>query len=144
MSTKTQDFHHHTRMVPLFHYVTFGLVAVVIAGGLVHTFMDCSNNLIPGLSITLGGVALGLAAFFARAFALKAQDRAIRAEENFRHYLLTGKPLPQGLHPQQIVALRFASDEEFPALAEKALKEKLKNKAIKAAIKNWKADNYRV
>jgi hypothetical protein len=82
--------------------------------------------------------------YFLRAFALKAQDRAIKAEENFRHYLLTGKPLSTDLSMRQIIGLRFASDEEFPALAEKAAKEKLSENDIKKAVKNWKADTYRV
>ena len=81
---------------------------------------------------------------YVRLFPLKAQDRAIRAEENFRYYLLTGKPLPDGLRMGQIIALRFASDEEFPALVTRALKENLRSKEIKQAIQKWKADNYRV
>jgi len=78
--------------------------------------------------------------FFARNFALKAQDRAIRAEENFRHYLLTGKPFDSKLTLRQIIGLRFASDEEFPELAKKASEESLSEEDIKKAIKNWKAD----
>jgi hypothetical protein len=78
--------------------------------------------------------------WYARAFALRAQDRAIRAEENFRHFILTGKPLNKQLRMGQIIALRFASDEEFPALAAKAIVEKLSNKKIKQAIQNWKPD----
>jgi hypothetical protein len=75
---------------------------------------------------------------------LKAQDRAIRAEENLRHYVLTGKLLPTSLTVGQIVALRFAPDAEFPALVNKAATENLPGKAIKASIQNWKADFYRV
>lgn len=143
MSNNTQGLSNHARLVPMFHFVTFGLILLVTVGGLVHAFMNLTENWMVGLLISIGGIALALTAFYARVFALKAQDRAIRAEENFRHYLLTGKALPAGLHPQQIVALRFASDAEFPALAERALKEKLRNKAIKEAIQNWKADTYR-
>ena len=76
--------------------------------------------------------------------AFQAQDRAIRAEENFRHYLLTGKPLDSRLRVSQIVALRFASDAEFPGLAVKAADEKLKNEDIKKLIQNWRADHHRV
>ena len=75
--------------------------------------------------------------------ALRAQDRAIRAEENFRHFILTGKPFPPGIRMAQIVALRFAPDEEFPELTARAVSEKLGGKAIKEAINNWKADHHR-
>jgi len=81
---------------------------------------------------------------YTRVFALKAQDRAIRAEENFRHFILTGKPLDGRLRMTQIIALRFAPDDEFPPLAKKAVEEKLRSKEIKAAIQNWKADHNRV
>jgi hypothetical protein len=82
--------------------------------------------------------------WYTRRFALKAQDRAIRAEENIRHFILTGKPLDTGLRLRQIIALRFASDEEMPALAQRAITEKLSSKQIKQAIKNWRADYHRV
>jgi hypothetical protein len=84
-----------------------------------------------------------LLSWFARGFALKAQDRAIRAEENFRYYLATGKVFPTEIKMGQIIALRFAGDDEFVALTEKAIAENLSNKEIKSLIKNWKADNYR-
>jgi hypothetical protein len=89
-------------------------------------------------------LCLMAAVLFARVFALKAQDRAIRAEENFRHYLLTGKPLDSRLTVRQIIGLRFASDEEFVALAAKAAEEGTSEDDIKKSVKNWKADHYRV
>lgn len=143
MASETQNFQNHKRLVPLFHFVTFGLLLAVIVGGIVLAFIDCPNNVWPGTLIAIGGLASTLAAFFGRVFALKAQDRAIRAEENFRHYLLTSKPLPIGLKIGQIVALRFASDEEFPALTARALKENLDSKSIKQSIKNWRGDYHR-
>jgi hypothetical protein len=82
--------------------------------------------------------------WYVRIFPLKAQDRAIRAEENFRHFILSGKPLPAGLRVGQVIALRFASDEEFLELVEKAVKDNLSSKAIKMLIKNWKPDYHRV
>jgi hypothetical protein len=81
---------------------------------------------------------------FARTFPLKAQDRAIRAEENLRHFAMTGKLLDPRLSVKQVVGLRFASDEEFVALARKAAEESLTPDAIKRAVKNWRADTYRV
>jgi hypothetical protein len=82
--------------------------------------------------------------FFCRVFALKAQDRAIRAEENLRHFVLTGKLLDPKLTVRQIIGLRFAADAEFPSLAVRAASENLSEDAIKKSIQNWKADTYRV
>jgi len=84
-----------------------------------------------------------LTAFYARVFALKAQDRAIRAEEKFRHFVLTGKRLDTKLTTRQIIGLRFASDEEFPELAKRAVIENLSENAIKKVITNWREDTYR-
>jgi hypothetical protein len=81
--------------------------------------------------------------FFMRTFALKAQDRAIRSEENLRHFVLTGKLLDSRLQVKQIVALRFAADEEFVGLAKKAADSNMAPEDIKKEIKNWKGDTYR-
>jgi hypothetical protein len=94
--------------------------------------------------ITAMAVALLLLWFFARVFPLKAQDRAIRAEENLRHYVLTGRLLDSRLAVKQIVALRFASDGEFPELARKAAAESMPADEIKKAVKNWRADHDRL
>ena len=75
---------------------------------------------------------------------MKAQDRAIKAEENMRHFMLTGKLLDSRITVRQIVGLRFASDEEFVSLAKRAVEENLTEDAIKRAVKNWKSDYYRV
>jgi hypothetical protein len=77
-------------------------------------------------------------------FPLGTQNRVIRAEENLRHYILTGKPLPTGLRMSQVIALRFASDEEFPALVSKAQSEKLSSTDIKKAIQHWRTDHHRI
>jgi hypothetical protein len=97
----------------------------------------------PGLFLFLISFVLLNLFFFARTFALKAQDRAIRAEENFRHFLLTGKPFDARLTIRQIIGLRFASDEEFPSLAKKAAEEGISEDEIKKSIKNWRGDYYR-
>jgi hypothetical protein len=94
----------------------------------------------PGLFLFLISLVLLSLFFYAREFAIKAQDRAIRAEENFRHYLLTGKPLDTKLTMRQIIGLRFASDEEFPELAKKAVESNISEEDIKKAVKNWRGD----
>jgi len=94
--------------------------------------------------LVVSSLFLLFTAVYARVFALKAQDRAICAEENFRYFRLTKEVLPKELNTRQIVGLRFASDDELVALAAKAVKEKMSENDIKKAIKNWRGDYYRV
>ena len=109
----------------------------------VKAVIDGSGRLHAAAMVSLV-LAVVLALWFARAFALRAQDRAIRAEENFRHFVATGKPFDSRLRMSQIIGLRFAGDNEFVALAKKAVDENLSQKQIKAAVTNWKADHNRV
>jgi hypothetical protein len=144
MSQDSQNYKSHRRMVPGYHYVFTLLMLGILVGGIVLAFCDCPKNVYAGSLIALTGLTIGLIGFFARSFAIKAQDRAIRAEENLRHFVLTGKLLDGRLRVGQIVALRFASDEEFVALAAKAANENMKGDDIKKAIQNWRADFHRV
>jgi hypothetical protein len=91
-------------------------------------------------------VALALLSvtWYCRYFALRAQDRAIRAEENLRYFAITGKLLDSKLGIGQIIALRFASNNEFVDLAHKAVEENLTPRQIKEAIQHWRGDYHRV
>jgi low temperature requirement protein LtrA len=139
-----QNFQNHTRLVTLYHKITYPILLGILVGAGVNLGNSSKDNLYSASLIFALAMVVSITLFYARGFALKANDRAIRAEENFRHYLLTGKPLPKSLRLGQIVALRFASDEELPALAQQAVDGQLKSKDIKAAIKNWKPDYERV
>jgi Family of unknown function (DUF6526) len=139
-----QNFKNHTRMVPMFHYVTFTLLLAVLIGSIINLVNAASGNLYSAALLVVLTIAVIFTTFFARSFALKAQDRAIRAEENLRHFALTGKLLDSRLRTSQIIALRFAPDEELLALAKKAVDENLDSKTIKQAIQNWKGDYHRV
>ena len=142
----TQTFANHSRYVPLFHFGGFGLLLFAMIG----SFNNLSNAISKGEAVYSASLIcllcfiLMIALWFARSFALRAQDRAIRAEENFRHFILTGKPLDQQLTMSQIVALRFASDDELVSLAKRAVAENLTSKQIKQAVQNWRADHDRV
>ena len=141
---KEQNFNNHAQMVPGFHYLTFGGIIALLGGSINYLLKSSAENKYLAALLVLVSIIFVLVAWFTRTFALKAQDRAIRAEENLRHYVLTGKLLPSSLSVGQIVALRFASDAEFPALVEKAAANNLSGKEIKQSIQNWKADFYRV
>ena len=139
-----QNYSNHQRFVAGYHYFTLLGIIVLFIGAIVNLIKSSHENLYSASLIALGSLLLAFTALYARSFALRAQDRVIRAEENFRHYLLTNKALSMELNIRQIVGLRFASDEEFPALAEKALQEKMTEKEIKKSIKKWRGDYYRV
>lgn len=140
-----QSFQNHTNRVPGF--LALGLVLLVtFIGSVVNLYLSIGDHqrvYSASLLLVLSAAVL-VGTFFARVFALKAQDRAIRAEENLRHFVLTGRLLDSRLAIQQIIGLRFASDAEFPALAERAAAEGMAQKEIKAAIKSWRPDFYRV
>ena len=138
-----QNFKNHTRFVPLYHYVAGFLVIAIFGGSIVNLMhADAHTHYSAALLVCVAFVLLILF-WYARVFALKAQDRAIRSEEIFRHFILTGKPFDNKITMGQIIALRFASDEEMPALAKRAVEENLSSKQIKEAIKNWRADHHR-
>lgn len=141
-----QNYKNHARMVTGFHYILGGIILVTLILSLINLYQgfQSSEGILTSLILILLTISVLLAGFYARTFALKAQDRAIRAEENFRCYLLSGKPLDGSLKMGQILALRFASDAEFTLLTQKAVSENLGNKEIKQLIQDWKADNNRV
>lgn len=139
-----QNFSNHARYHPLYHYILAPLSLVGLIGSVVNIVRAEPSNFYSASLLLLVFVLIFILGILVRTYALKAQDRAIRAEESLRHFILTGKSLNPKLRTGQIIALRFASDEEFPALAQKAAEEGLKSKEIKESIKNWRADYYRI
>jgi len=92
-------------------------------------------------------LALLVFAIRTRSNDLKVQDRIIRLEERLRlASLLPASDLAhvQELNTKQLIALRFASDEELPSLVHKTLTQNLEPKAIKRHIAHWRADHDRV
>ena len=81
--------------------------------------------------------------WISRTYITRLQDRIILLEMKVR----AAEVLPAGedaklaqLTRAQIVALRFASDEELGDLLDRAIRDKLSSKEIKLAVKHWKAD----
>jgi L-cystine uptake protein TcyP (sodium:dicarboxylate symporter family) len=142
-----QSYAKHAKFVPLFHYVLIPLTVAALIGSLFNLYRAVQydhNGMRTAVILVVLSFAAILTAFFARIFALKAQDRAIRGEENLRHFVLTGKLLDRRLSIKQIIGLRFASDAEFPDLARKAADENLPLDAIKKSVKSWRADTDRL
>lgn len=141
-----QNVKNHSRIIPVYHYLLYTIVVFCFLGAIYRmyiAYIQHSGRVMAAVVLGLS-YAIILLTWYARNFALVAQDRAIRAEENLRHYVLTGKLHDKKLTTQQIIALRFCDDTEYTILAEKAAKEKMKPSEIKKAIVNWRADHYRV
>lgn len=141
----TQNYANHVRLVPGFHYVLAGILFFTLIGSLVNLYESWGDHerLYSAALIVVLTICCGMLFYYCRTFPLKAQDRAIRAEENLRHFALTGKLLDTRLDIRQVIALRFAPDDEFLDLAQKAADGNMSADAIKRAVKNWKADYHR-
>lgn len=141
-SPQTKD--NHVRFHPPFHF--FFAPAILLL--LLSSVYTAVRN--PGLTSAtqiLFVLVVGTLGFLARSYALKVQDRVIRLEEQLRLSALMGPdyvPAIHALSESQLIALRFASDDEVGALAQRAVKEKLDGKAIKSAIQRWRPDYWRV
>jgi hypothetical protein len=139
-----QNVSNYTRYDPLFHFFILPVFAITLILAIIHVIRR------PGLHsawLIVFVIAAIFAIFKIRMYALKVQDRVIRVEERLR----LGTLLDPSLRPRiaeftesQLIALRFASDAELPALAAKALNEKLSGRDIKKAIQHWRPDNWRV
>ena len=140
---KEQNFKNHSRIVLGWHGLTFLIILLLLIGSVINLFHSMKENLVMAILICLCSVLFALLFIYVRVFALKVQDRAIRAEEGLRHFVMTGKPLSNKLTMSQIIALRFAPDEEYLNLVAKAIQEGLSNKEIKKSIKNWRPDHFR-
>ena len=140
-----QNNAHHTRHVKGYHFILSALLLIGTITSLVSVYLqwtahyDIMNPILIAL-LFICGILLFI---FTRTFPLKAQDRAIRAEENLRYFILTRKPLDSRITMGQVIALRFAPDDEFIVLADRAINENLSPDEIKKAIKNWRADEHR-
>jgi hypothetical protein len=149
MTEPTQDLKNHARFDPPYHLVAsllflFALLLEITA--LVRNIMAAHGRLL-ALAVLLLTIAAIIVWFKSRTYPLKVQDRVIRLEERLRLAMLlpekTKQRIPE-LTEGQLIALRFASDAEIPALVELALDKNLTRKEIKERIQNWRPDNWRV
>lgn len=142
---ETQNYRNHTRWFPLVHFVIFPLLAINLIWAIVCVAREFDWYRVQFLLLSITAVLMALAA---RAQALKAQDRIIRLEERLRYKEVLSPELAtkaSKLRLSQMIALRFASDEELSGLVEQTLSgEFAKQKDIKLAIRNWRGDHHRV
>lgn len=141
---QTQTFKNHARLLPPYHFFVIPVLLINFLNEIRHVYLAPSQHTAWTLVVAAALVTLGL---FARTMTLTVQDRVIRLEMCHR----LKDTLPLDLHgrineltPKQLVALRFASDDEMPALVRDVLAGNLATqKAIKERVKNWQGDYLR-
>jgi hypothetical protein len=142
---KTQTYENHVRWYPLVHFVLVPILAFNVIWQSVRLYQEPNWDRAESLLMAFAFIILAVAA---RLQALKAQDRVIRLEETLRYTKLLPPDLvvrAAELSTGNMIALRFASDEELSELVARTLNNEFQTpKEIKQAIKNWRGDYLRV
>ena len=141
MAEREQNYKNHARQLPAFHFFVIPVLLLYVINAGRHLWLGPTRSTAFALVVA---VALLMLAFLSRMQALSVQDRIIRLEMQLRMKQVLPADLQAraaGLTPKQLVALRFAGDDELPALVRDVLDGKLQSqKSIKLAIKHWQAD----
>ncbi|HTW66653.1 MAG TPA: DUF6526 family protein [Bryobacteraceae bacterium] len=140
-----QSYANHARMHAPFHFFlapgSILLLILTIVNAILHV------RRLDAWILLLMGVLFFVAVLLIRVNPLRVQDRLICLEERERLEGLLpadlGSRIPELTEPQ-LIALRFASDQELPGLVAKVLSARMTNADIKKAIVTWRADTFRV
>jgi len=142
--SETQSFKNHARLDPAYHILLFAIYLLNLVYAGFHVYRQPSLS--SGWYVVLSLLAI-VPLIKIRTYPLKVQDRVIRLEERLRLQALA----PQEWHTHlyrltedQLIALRFAADDEVVDLAKQALEQNLNRKQIKERIRSWRADDWRV
>ena len=144
---KNQNYGNHTRYFPFHHFVITPLTLIFLGWTVSKMDFSSQETTLESIYLFIGAFVLFLLPLLARVYALTLQNRIILNEMRNRYFHLTGKSFEekeQNLRLGQIIALRFAGNDELLGLMDRAIAEKLTAKEIKQQIKNWKGDYLRV
>ncbi len=140
-----QTYANHTRLHPPFHFFLAPGALVLLILTIINVFRHYAQ--LDAWILLLMAILFFAALFLVRSYPLRVQDRIIRLEERLRLEAVLSadfEPRIRELTEAQLIALRFASEAELPALVEKALTTKMPPRDIKKAIVTWRADTFRV
>lgn len=141
---KKQSYDNHKKYDLKYQIIFLSLISFVLIASIINLI----NNLDEPSQLLASSILVGLSIagimnyYFIKFYSIKLQDRVIRAEENLRHYQLTGELLSSKLHMSQISALRYSPDSEFVELSKEAVEKHLTTEEIKKSISRWKGDYY--
>jgi hypothetical protein len=143
---ETQSYKNHIRYYPPHHFVYYPIIMTFLAFSIYFSYTT-EDSLIWSFISGIFVVLFCLAFILRQHYALTLQNRIVRLELRYRYFSITGKRLEDfehRLNDDQLFALRFAPDDEFPKLTQKAMNENLSGKEIKKVIQHWKGDYERV
>jgi hypothetical protein len=142
-----QNYSNHSRYYIPHHFFFYGSILLLTAFAIYMGFTAREHHFLwmglAALTLLVGWLSFMLRQHYGKTL----QDRLVIFELRYRYFALTGErlePLEEQLSQGQLFALRFAPDEELPALIRRAIDEKLSSDGIKRAVKNWKADYRRI
>lgn len=144
---KTQDYSNYKKFYAPHHFIYLPLLGILVGVGIVKIFRDENNQLTWILFSLVIFLLLYLAFMVRQHYALGNQNRIVRLEFQQRYFEIFGKrsdEVVEKLTFDQIAGLRFAYDDEFKILLEKALNENISGDEIKKSIKTWRPDNNRL
>lgn len=142
-----QEYKNHVRLYPQHHLMFLPISFLALCFSAWQAFQQPDNNLLWWMVTVALALILWSSVMMRQHYGIKAQNRSILTELRFRYYVITHERLEKyesQLSLRQLFALRFASDDELPALLQRTIKEDLKPDAIKRSIKVWLPDHLRV
>jgi hypothetical protein len=143
-----QSYKNHRQWYAPHHFIFYPLIAIALVLLIMHAIHPPEDKSAVWMAMAIMLIFIAWVSYMLRQhYALGNQDRIIRLEMRLRFYILTHKrlePIEAQLSLGQLLALRFASDEELPALIDRAVAEKLSGDEIKRAIKDWQGDYMRL
>ncbi len=144
---ETQNYKNHIHYYPPHHFFFYGFAGLIFSISIYALIKSEEHTLLWALLSAIVFMLVWLSFMLRQHYSLGNQNRIARLELRFRYYTITQKhfeELEHHLSLAQILALRFASNNELVALTERAIKEKLSPDDIKRSIKNWIPDYMRV
>ncbi|MCX8534363.1 DUF6526 family protein [Chryseobacterium luquanense] len=143
----TQNYNNHRKYYPPHHFVYLPLLLGLEVFGIYKIFNDSEHQIVWILFSVIIFLILYLAVMIRQHYALGLQNRLVRLEFKQRYFELFNQrsdEVEEKLNFGQIAALRFAYDDEFKELLQKALHENISGDQIKKSIKNWREDLHRI
>ena len=138
---QAQNYKNHTRIVPIFHIGVLGIFTINVLWAAYRLTRGATGQAVMDLLLAIALLLLGISV---RSMILRVQDRLIRLEMRLRLRELLSPDLHgkiPALTTRQLIALRFASDAEMPALVREVLAGTVAtSKDIKLRIKDWQGD----